>query len=251
MMFRVAGAAADAATGPSTTATATSTMTTPHAAWSWRQHRARRRGAWRVVRLCETTLRASARAACVCAGTTCGAIAGAIAGYASARGVVRGALTGAVAGATVLLETLGEDFGRGDDWAVGTASGATAVFTDRDGERRVLHLSFSHTMNVSQVLRMIVAREMSFEALTASGGDASSGASALSADAVASLPSTTVSTCGGDDCHGGSCAVCLESYVEGDVVKTVPRCAHAFHANCLDKWLSRRGQCPLCRVPVG
>jgi len=216
-------------------------------ATSWRQHRARRQGAWWVVRLCERTLRASAKAALVVTGTTCGAVVGAVAGYASARGVVRGALTGAVAGATVLLETLGVELPENaPESAAESGSYSYAVFTDRDGERRVLHLSFSHTMNVSQVLRMITAREMTFEALTGSGGDVpTSGAPRASEDVIACLPRTTVrKTC------DGSCAVCLESYVEGDVVKTVPRCKHAFHASCLDAWLSRRGQCPLCRVAV-
>ena len=223
------------------------TSSTSASATSWRQHRARRQGAWRVVRLCERTLRASAKAALLVTGTTCGAIAGAVAGYASARGVVRGALTGAVAGATVLLETLGVELPENaPESAAESGSYSYAVFTDRDGERRVLHLSFSHTMNVSQVLRMIAAREMTFEALTGSGEDVpTSGAPRASEDVIACLPRTTVTqTC------DGSCAVCLESYVEGDVVKTVPRCKHAFHANCLDAWLSRRGQCPLCRVAV-
>ena len=223
------------------------TSSTSASATSWRQHRARRQGAWRVVRLCERTLRASAKAALLVTGTTCGAIAGAVAGYASARGVVRGALTGAVAGATVLLETLGVELPENaPESAPESGSYSYAVFTDRDGERRVLHLSFSHTMNVSQVLRMIAAREMTFEALTGSGEDVpTSGAPRASEDVIACLPRTTVTqTC------DGSCAVCLESYVEGDVVKTVPRCKHAFHANCLDAWLSRRGQCPLCRVAV-
>jgi hypothetical protein len=245
-MFRVVTAPEDVAM--------TTSSTPQHAvgrasasATSWRQHRARRQGAWRVVRLCERTLRASAKAALLVTGTTCGAIAGAVAGYASARGVVRGALTGAVAGATVLLETLGVELPENaPESAAESGSYSYAVFTDRDGERRVLHLSFSHTMNVSQVLRMIAAREMTFEALTGSGEDVpTSGAPRASEDVIACLPRTTVTqTC------DGSCAVCLESYVEGDVVKTVPRCKHAFHANCLDAWLSRRGQCPLCRVAV-
>jgi hypothetical protein len=244
-MFRVVAAPEDVAM--TTSSTPQHAVGRAASATSWRQHRARRQGAWRVVRLCERTLRASAKAALLVTGTTCGAIAGAVAGYASARGVVRGALTGAVAGATVLLETLGVELPENaPESAAESGSYSYAVFTDRDGERRVLHLSFSHTMNVSQVLRMIAAREMTFEALTGSGGDVpTSGAPRASEDVIACLPRTTVTqTC------DGSCAVCLESYVEGDVVKTVPRCKHAFHANCLDAWLSRRGQCPLCRVAV-
>jgi len=226
----------------------------------------------RVFGFAETLASASAKAACVLTGTTCGAIAGAIAGYASARGVVRGAFTGAVAGASVLLETLGEDGrdvgSRELEYGGGRSTAEeVAVFTDRDGERRVLHLSFSHTMNVSQVLRMLVAREVSFEALTAENEERRRGAPRASDETIASLPTavfgaedakTREDEKSKDGCERNPdalaalscCAVCLEHYVAGDLVKRLPRCEHEFHATCLEKWLSRRGQCPLCRVPV-
>lgn len=45
------------------------------------------------------------------------------------------------------------------------------------------------------------------------------------------------------------CAVCLESFVEGDQQRTLP-CFHVFHARCVDNWLSTSSFCPTCRHDV-
>lgn len=49
------------------------------------------------------------------------------------------------------------------------------------------------------------------------------------------------------------CPVCFLSYEEGEEVRTLP-CLHAFHTECIDKWLtSRRASsltCPLCHTEV-
>ena len=52
------------------------------------------------------------------------------------------------------------------------------------------------------------------------------------------------------------CALCLEPVVAGvSVVMHMPRCSHAFHANCVRRWLAegqryRERRCPLCREIV-
>mmetsp|Transcript_18195 Transcript_18195/g.50964 ORF Transcript_18195/g.50964 Transcript_18195/m.50964 type:complete len:235 (+) Transcript_18195:1301-2005(+) len=43
------------------------------------------------------------------------------------------------------------------------------------------------------------------------------------------------------------CSVCLGEYEEGDVLRALLPCEHAFHAECIDPWLSSRDTCPLCR----
>lgn len=49
------------------------------------------------------------------------------------------------------------------------------------------------------------------------------------------------------------CAVCQEDYVAGEVVRTLP-CLHAFHTNCIDRWLTGQTAgaraCPVCHVKV-
>jgi hypothetical protein len=43
-----------------------------------------------------------------------------------------------------------------------------------------------------------------------------------------------------------SCAICLDSFKEGDKVKSLP-CFHSFHDNCIDKWLRQASLCPVCK----
>lgn len=42
-----------------------------------------------------------------------------------------------------------------------------------------------------------------------------------------------------------SCAVCLNDFEEGDMLRRLP-CNHSFHTACVDKWLTRNKVCPLC-----
>ena len=48
-----------------------------------------------------------------------------------------------------------------------------------------------------------------------------------------------------------SCAICLGDYAEDDEVAELA-CdeRHYFHANCLEDWLTRKLECPLCKSPV-
>ncbi|KAL6973652.1 RING-type E3 ubiquitin transferase [Sarracenia purpurea var. burkii] len=46
------------------------------------------------------------------------------------------------------------------------------------------------------------------------------------------------------------CAVCLEFFREGEWCRSLPECHHTFHASCVDKWLTKVANCPICRTHV-
>jgi hypothetical protein len=47
---------------------------------------------------------------------------------------------------------------------------------------------------------------------------------------------------------GDTCAICIDAIEEDDDIRGLT-CGHAFHASCLDPWLtSRRACCPLCKA---
>ncbi|KAK4419961.1 E3 ubiquitin-protein ligase ATL42 [Sesamum alatum] len=47
--------------------------------------------------------------------------------------------------------------------------------------------------------------------------------------------------------EGLECAVCLSRFEDAEILRLLPRCRHAFHMNCIDKWLENHSSCPLCR----
>lgn len=48
-----------------------------------------------------------------------------------------------------------------------------------------------------------------------------------------------------------SCSNCLAEYKVGEEVRAMPKCGHAFHKECVDRWLLTRSSfCPTCRDQV-
>lgn len=43
------------------------------------------------------------------------------------------------------------------------------------------------------------------------------------------------------------CAICLMEFHSRDLCRELPGCGHVFHESCIDLWLLRRGDCPLCK----
>merc|ERR1711920_358212 len=46
------------------------------------------------------------------------------------------------------------------------------------------------------------------------------------------------------------CSVCITSLEVGDKIRRLPGCNHTFHKSCIDLWLLRSADCPLCKRSV-
>uniref|UniRef100_A0A3Q7GFX6 RING-type domain-containing protein n=2 Tax=Solanum lycopersicum TaxID=4081 RepID=A0A3Q7GFX6_SOLLC len=44
------------------------------------------------------------------------------------------------------------------------------------------------------------------------------------------------------------CAVCLDNFKVGEKCRTLPKCNHSFHVQCIDSWLKKTAVCPICRA---
>jgi len=45
------------------------------------------------------------------------------------------------------------------------------------------------------------------------------------------------------------CMVCMESFVAGDSLRALP-CLHRYHRRCIDAWLIRSPECPICKRDI-
>lgn len=51
----------------------------------------------------------------------------------------------------------------------------------------------------------------------------------------------------GDDPN--KCMVCMEVFATGDLLRTLP-CVHRYHQHCIDEWLCRSPECPICKRDI-
>ncbi|XP_044491579.1 NEP1-interacting protein-like 1 [Mangifera indica] len=73
----------------------------------------------------------------------------------------------------------------------------------------------------------------------------------LSRDSIQRLPEFTVnSDIVVQICQELCCSICLQDFSEGDSARKLPHCGHCFHLECIDQWLIRNGNCPVCRESV-
>lgn len=70
----------------------------------------------------------------------------------------------------------------------------------------------------------------------------------LDGPTIESYPKTMFGETGGlPNPNDGVCSICLTDYLPKDVLRTIPKCNHYFHATCIDEWLKRNATCPVCR----
>ncbi|KAL6988285.1 hypothetical protein U1Q18_014035 [Sarracenia purpurea var. burkii] len=46
------------------------------------------------------------------------------------------------------------------------------------------------------------------------------------------------------------CAICLGELEDGEMVRILTSCRHAFHVPCVDRWFLAHSSCPICRSPI-
>ncbi|XP_042499117.1 E3 ubiquitin-protein ligase ATL42-like [Macadamia integrifolia] len=78
---------------------------------------------------------------------------------------------------------------------------------------------------------------------------ASSRFSGIDKTVIESLPYFRFSTLEGAR-EGLECAVCLSKFEDIEILRLLPKCKHAFHIDCVDRWLDNHSSCPLCRQKV-
>lgn len=47
-----------------------------------------------------------------------------------------------------------------------------------------------------------------------------------------------------------ACAICQDHYTEGQAIRSLTHCHHAFHKGCIDPWFERNVHCPVCRHDI-
>lgn len=139
--------------------------------------------------------------------------------------------------------------GSGASPAVAAAT-ADASLTGRDPMLEFIFSQFLEGGGAPRPRRALVYRVpnidgMSYEQLLQAFGD---GTEHLAADPslIASLPTTKIKDPAKLHENKKQCSICLEDFVKGDRVKTMP-CWHDFHRKCLDQWLRTNGSCPICK----
>ena len=49
--------------------------------------------------------------------------------------------------------------------------------------------------------------------------------------------------------HDTSCSICLENYMKNDIINIL-KCGHKYHDKCIDEWIEKNNNCPLCRLSI-
>jgi hypothetical protein len=64
------------------------------------------------------------------------------------------------------------------------------------------------------------------------------------------ISAATVLRQASSDDEEAQCSICQDGYTEGQAIRTIQHCHHAFHKNCIDPWFQRNVRCPVCRYDI-
>jgi len=90
--------------------------------------------------------------------------------------------------------------------------------------------------------------QMSYEELLERFGVGTDHRRGLSPETIQSLPSVTLDETAIEalDENQNVCNICLEEFKQGDEMRKL-HCKHAFHQQCIDRWLAQVASCPICK----
>ncbi|KAJ6821890.1 E3 ubiquitin ligase BIG BROTHER-related [Iris pallida] len=88
--------------------------------------------------------------------------------------------------------------------------------------------------------------ELSYEELVALGEVVGTESRGLSADTIASLQSVNYKV---QDGNSDQCVICRLEYEEGEPLVLLS-CKHAYHSECINRWLQINKVCPICSAEV-
>ncbi|KAK4264165.1 hypothetical protein QN277_025377 [Acacia crassicarpa] len=180
------------------------------------------------------------------AGAITGAVAGALAGRASESGFLRGATLGAIAGAIISVEVLEASRAY---WCLeqtgSRSSSSMADFIEQLVRGRLVQEQFTPAILTAYNWQVGAANTGYDEIPEVHSLVSPRG---LSGDSLKKLPHHVIlkdmkpeNLC---------CTICLQDIEVGEVARSLPRCGHSFHLNCVDRWLVKNDSCPVCRQYV-
>ncbi|KAH1266840.1 NEP1-interacting protein 1 [Glycine max] len=200
-------------------------------------------------------------------GTLLGALTGALIGQETESGFIRGAAVGAISGAVFSIEVFESSLvlWQSDESGIGCVlylvNGIPILIEEQDRKTfKECHIDVIVSLLSGRLVRERIGPAM-FSAVQSQMGAVETsfdevqnifdtgGSKGLSGDLVDKIPKIKITTDNNVDASGDrvSCSVCLQDFMLGETVRSLPHCHHMFHLPCIDKWLFRHGSCPLCR----
>lgn len=108
------------------------------------------------------------------------------------------------------------------------------------------HRRRSSSVSVSHVLR--ASRFHHFHNFTVDTTFSTSPSKGLDRSVISSIPLFVYKA---EECKQAlECVICLSPFEENEVGKSLTKCGHGFHVECIDMWLNSHSNCPVCRAPA-
>ncbi|KAJ9167495.1 hypothetical protein P3X46_022143 [Hevea brasiliensis] len=108
------------------------------------------------------------------------------------------------------------------------------------------HRRRSSSVSVSHVLRP--SRFHHFHAFTLDAFPSSPSTEGLAPSIISSIPLFVYKA--EEHEQDLECIICLSLFEENEIGRSLKKCGHDFHVECIDMWLLSHSNCPICRAPA-